>query len=522
MVATCGGVFFGVAVWVALTGGRRLARDVRALPLRVRRVDRRGHLAAGDGRGLRLSDAGRRLRRRRGTGDPVPAPREPPPAPRWHRAPLPAPATRECVGSSSWWWRARHCGAPRARSPRAGAGRASRPSIARTRRPAPRSTRSGSCPQTAPTRSLRARRSWRTTLRRSRPGGWARTRRGRRASTTRSSRPAPAPTSRSSGWPSRRRRSSARTTRSSSVETRPRHDGASPNIFKKYLVYYDGPSVQTDVCGTGGGNFLSGPSFAVDLARRLRGCPDRRDHGARAPARPRALCPQERRMRAPQRTTRSAPSTIRAIRATRRQDVLYPVTSGAPLAQLVLDVNHDDYYAHSGAWDDIQDSALAPSRCSSGRPARADDRRRGRRWRASCRASLCSVVLHDPVGRRHADRARPKSRPTGRAVRRLERRAAPEGAPAPHTRQPSLRVGDFGPARVPVALGEDRERNHHVRAALRQDVRRRRAPHAARRAGEGLEVRLVDRRLRERAVATCRPKTDYPRPRSGDLQLRWR
>jgi hypothetical protein len=38
-------------------------------------------------------------------------------------------------------------------------------------------------------------------------------------------------------------------------------------------------------------------------------------------------------------------------------DVLYPVSSGAPLSQLVLDFNHDDYYGHSGSWDDIQDSA---------------------------------------------------------------------------------------------------------------------------------------------------------------------
>jgi hypothetical protein len=37
-------------------------------------------------------------------------------------------------------------------------------------------------------------------------------------------------------------------------------------------------------------------------------------------------------------------------------DVLYPVSSGTPLAQLVLDYNHDDYYGHSGTWDDIQDS----------------------------------------------------------------------------------------------------------------------------------------------------------------------
>jgi hypothetical protein len=36
--------------------------------------------------------------------------------------------------------------------------------------------------------------------------------------------------------------------------------------------------------------------------------------------------------------------------------VLSPQTDGRPLQQQVLDVNHDDYYAHSGTWDDIQDS----------------------------------------------------------------------------------------------------------------------------------------------------------------------
>jgi hypothetical protein len=37
-------------------------------------------------------------------------------------------------------------------------------------------------------------------------------------------------------------------------------------------------------------------------------------------------------------------------------DVLSPQTDGRPLQQQVLDVNHDDYYAHSGTWDDLQDS----------------------------------------------------------------------------------------------------------------------------------------------------------------------
>ncbi len=37
-------------------------------------------------------------------------------------------------------------------------------------------------------------------------------------------------------------------------------------------------------------------------------------------------------------------------------DVLYPYAEGLTLQQQVLDFNHDDYYAHGGSWDDIQDS----------------------------------------------------------------------------------------------------------------------------------------------------------------------
>ena len=63
MVATCGGVFFGVAVWVALTGA--LAWLVTFLLFRYASVASivAGHLAAGDGRAYTAIHAGRRLRR---------------------------------------------------------------------------------------------------------------------------------------------------------------------------------------------------------------------------------------------------------------------------------------------------------------------------------------------------------------------------------------------------------------------------------------------------------------------------
>jgi hypothetical protein len=121
---------------------------------------------------------------------------------------------------------------------------------------------------------------------------------------------------------------------------------AAGSRFKDYLVYYDGPSVQTDVCGVGGGTFNEGPGVAVVL---LQGCPDVPSDaiathellhalGALPPGDPHP-CPGD--------------SGHPCDSAT---DVLYPFASGGPLSSLVLDFNHDDYYGHSGSWPDLQDS----------------------------------------------------------------------------------------------------------------------------------------------------------------------
>lgn len=123
-------------------------------------------------------------------------------------------------------------------------------------------------------------------------------------------------------------------------------DAGFSNPFKAYLVYYDGPSVQTNVCGTGGGDFNSGPSFAVVW---LAGCPNVPDDGVAAhellhalgalPAGAPHACPGD--------SGHPCDSP---------QDILFPYNSGTPLSQLFLDFNHDDYYGHSGTWVDIQDS----------------------------------------------------------------------------------------------------------------------------------------------------------------------
>ncbi|MFL6068288.1 MAG: InlB B-repeat-containing protein [Gaiellaceae bacterium] len=121
----------------------------------------------------------------------------------------------------------------------------------------------------------------------------------------------------------------------------------SASIYKNYLVYYDGPSVEANVCGVGGTRaFGTGPSFAIVL---LQGCPGvaidlvathelLHALGAVPPGDPHT-CPGD--------TGHVCDSDT---------DILYPTTSGEPLSSKLLDVNHDDYYGHSGAWPDIQDS----------------------------------------------------------------------------------------------------------------------------------------------------------------------
>jgi hypothetical protein len=121
------------------------------------------------------------------------------------------------------------------------------------------------------------------------------------------------------------------------------------NAYKKYLVYFDGPSVEDNVCGTGAGGSSTGASFAVVW---LQGCPDipadsiavhelLHALGALPDGAPHA-CP----------LAQGGPGHP----CDSQQDVLYPFTTGAPLSSLILDVNHDDYYGHSGSWNDIQDS----------------------------------------------------------------------------------------------------------------------------------------------------------------------
>jgi hypothetical protein len=124
--------------------------------------------------------------------------------------------------------------------------------------------------------------------------------------------------------------------------------GRTGHPYKDYLVYYDGPSVQTGVCGTGGTRaFNTGLSFAVVWMQGCPGVPTAtiaahellHALGAVPPGAPHA-CPGD--------TAHVCDSN---------QDIMYPtVMAGTQLSSLYLDFNHDDYYGHPGSWVDIQDS----------------------------------------------------------------------------------------------------------------------------------------------------------------------
>ena len=125
------------------------------------------------------------------------------------------------------------------------------------------------------------------------------------------------------------------------------------NPFKDYLVYYDGPSVEPDVCGAGVGTFNLGAAFATVF---LNGCPDVPDDSVQAHELLHAFgaLPDGAPNWCRSSPVDGGPDTGHPCDSP--SDVLYPLTDGRPLQQQVLDFNHDDYYAHSGSWPDIQDT----------------------------------------------------------------------------------------------------------------------------------------------------------------------
>jgi hypothetical protein len=123
------------------------------------------------------------------------------------------------------------------------------------------------------------------------------------------------------------------------------------NLFKKYLVFYDGPVQEPNTCGTGGGNPNQGASFAIVY---LRACGN--DAGAGALN---AVVAVHELLHTLGAVPAGAPNTCAESSGhvcDTDTDLMFPSTSGDPLDAARLDVGRDDYYGHSGSWFDVQDS----------------------------------------------------------------------------------------------------------------------------------------------------------------------
>lgn len=117
--------------------------------------------------------------------------------------------------------------------------------------------------------------------------------------------------------------------------------------FVKYVVYYDGPVQDADVCGQGGGN-AGGFGLAIvyvqacqgvataavaahELLHTLDAVPDGAPHNCPVPD-DGHTCDQE-------------------------SDIMHPfIRSGVPLSAKLLDPGRDDYYGHSAGFTDTQDA----------------------------------------------------------------------------------------------------------------------------------------------------------------------
>ena len=121
-------------------------------------------------------------------------------------------------------------------------------------------------------------------------------------------------------------------------------DNFSP--FFKYLVYYDGPVESDRLCGQGGGLF-DGPGVAIVYVGSCAGEPS-------------VVTAAHELIHAMGMLPRSGPPNgcpdTRGHACDLQTDIMWPFATLVPLSSLLLDVNRDDYYGHSGGWEDLQDS----------------------------------------------------------------------------------------------------------------------------------------------------------------------
>ena len=118
--------------------------------------------------------------------------------------------------------------------------------------------------------------------------------------------------------------------------------------FTKLLVYYDGPSEEDSVCGQGGSSNVNGFGLAVVYYRSCVGVSTA------------AIAAHEflhTTGAVPDGTPHACTGETSGHACDSSADLMYPFIGQGGLSAKVLDPGRDDYYGHSGAWTDSQDSA---------------------------------------------------------------------------------------------------------------------------------------------------------------------
>jgi hypothetical protein len=114
----------------------------------------------------------------------------------------------------------------------------------------------------------------------------------------------------------------------------------------KYVVYYDGPVGNDNICGVSA-TVPGGFGMAMTY---IRSCP-----GVTAPE-----VTAHELLHAlgavPRGAPHECPPPDDGHTCDTKRDIMYPYTDGTPLSGLELDPGRDDYYGHPGSWPDIQDS----------------------------------------------------------------------------------------------------------------------------------------------------------------------
>jgi hypothetical protein len=117
--------------------------------------------------------------------------------------------------------------------------------------------------------------------------------------------------------------------------------------FTKYIVYYDGPVDDDDVCGQGGGD-SSGFGLAVVYYRSCVGV-STAAVGTHELLHTLGAVPRG--------APNHCPDENDGHTCDDPNDLMYPTTDVVPLSTKTLDPGRNDYYGHGGAWLDTQDSA---------------------------------------------------------------------------------------------------------------------------------------------------------------------